>query len=169
METVTIHANMMVIEDIGVLITGKAHLGKSELCLALLDRGHRFVTDDAVKIHQREDRLIGTAPSSIQHFMQIDYIGILNIEKLFGQNTCSDCHFIDVGIEIKSLDEIAEITDPLQPIHTEREIMNVKIPHFQFPCTHQLPLIIETFIRNYKLQMSGYNAYQHFCSQHNHR
>ena len=75
----------MDIYGVGVLITGKSGVGKSETALELVKRGHRLVADDCVEIRQEDqDTLIGEAPELIEHLLEIRGLGIINVMTLFG-------------------------------------------------------------------------------------
>lgn len=165
-QPLTIHGNLVVIDDMGTLILGGPHLGKSELCLALMDRGHALVSDDAVEVSRINHTLFGSSPKPIQGFMQIDYLGILNIEKLFGAKAYFEKHRIDICIELRPDTAITSITDPLQPICYEYILLGIKLPCFQLPQINQLPLLVETLILNYKLKHNGYDAYTDFNTRH---
>lgn len=69
----------------GVLITGKSGVGKSETALELVKRGHRLVADDCVEIRQEDENLIvGSSPELIEHLLEIRGLGIINVMTLFG-------------------------------------------------------------------------------------
>ncbi len=158
----TIHANMMVIDGIGALIRGKPKLGKSELCLALIDRGHQLVCDDATEIHALDNTLMASCPESINCFMQIDYLGVTNIAKIFGEKALTAKHKIDICIDLKSQDTIAALSEPLQPLVGQQSLLGIDIPTFQMPITaggRALPLLVEILVRNYKLRLDGYDAF----------
>ena len=59
----TLHGNLLVIDKLGVCLVGESGIGKSELTLAMIDRGHRFISDDAIDIQKKENQLIGSAPN----------------------------------------------------------------------------------------------------------
>lgn len=80
-----IHGVLVDVYGVGVLITGKSGVGKSETALELVKRGHRLVADDCVEIVQEEEgSLIGHAPELIEHLLEIRGLGIINVMTLFG-------------------------------------------------------------------------------------
>ncbi|MEG8145791.1 HPr(Ser) kinase/phosphatase, partial [Xanthomonas hortorum pv. gardneri] len=82
---VTLHGVFMEIYSIGVLITGEAGSGKSELALELLSRGHRLVADDAPEFTQiAPDVLDGTCPELLQDLLEVRGLGVLNVRDMFG-------------------------------------------------------------------------------------
>lgn len=83
--TTAVHGVLVDIYGVGVLITGKSGVGKSETALELVKRGHRLVADDCVEIRQEdEDYLVGNSPELIEHLLEIRGLGIINVMTLFG-------------------------------------------------------------------------------------
>ena len=83
--TETVHGVLVDIYGVGVLITGKSGIGKSETAVQLVKRGHRLVADDLIIVKKIGERqLVGTAPEVSRHFLEIRGIGIINIRALFG-------------------------------------------------------------------------------------
>ena len=83
--TTAVHGVLVDIYGVGVLITGKSGVGKSETALEFVKRGHRLVADDCVEIRQEDqDTLVGTAPELIEHLLEIRGLGIINVMTLFG-------------------------------------------------------------------------------------
>lgn len=161
-DAITKHANMLVINGVGVLITGKPDIGKSEISLALIDRGHQFVSDDATELARQGQEIIGASPEVINRFMQIDRIGLLNIEKLFGVMQCVRHHRVDLCIILEKPGETSSLMEPLEPMTSELDILGVSIPcyHLMVIIGKQLPLLIEIVVRNFAVEQSGYNALQ---------
>ena len=77
---------MMEIYGEGVLFQGESGVGKSEVAIELIKRGHRLVADDAVEIRRIGDTLTGTAPELIRHYLEVRGIGVVDIQKLFGMS-----------------------------------------------------------------------------------
>ena len=82
-----IHGALVDVMGVGVLLVGPSGIGKSECALELIRRGHRLVADDLVRLRQTEDgeRLVGTAPELIRHFIEIRGIGLLYVPDLYGE------------------------------------------------------------------------------------
>jgi len=81
----TEHGELVDVYGVGIMIMGESGIGKSETALELIERGHRLVTDDVVEIKKvAENRLIGEAPESTRHFMEIRGIGIIDIRAMYG-------------------------------------------------------------------------------------
>ena len=69
---------------IGILITGKSGIGKSEVALDLIERGHRLVADDVVMLTKKSNVLMASASNMNGHFMEIRGLGIIDIMSMFG-------------------------------------------------------------------------------------
>ena len=79
-----VHGVLVDVYGIGVLITGNSGVGKSEMALELVKRGHRLVADDLVEIRQvAKNVLIGNAPKLLEHMLEIRGVGIVDMMTLF--------------------------------------------------------------------------------------
>jgi HPr kinase/phosphorylase len=88
-ETVTLHGVFMDVLGIGVLITGDSGVGKSELGLELITRGHGLVADDVVEVSRvAPDVLEGRCPDLLKDFIEVRGLGLLNIRTVFGETAC---------------------------------------------------------------------------------
>jgi len=88
-ETVTLHGVFMDVLGIGVLITGDSGVGKSELGLELITRGHGLVADDVVEVSRvAADVLEGRCPELLKDFIEVRGLGLLNIRTVFGETAC---------------------------------------------------------------------------------
>ncbi|AJC50353.1 hypothetical protein [Coxiella endosymbiont of Amblyomma americanum] len=151
---ITLHANFLVIKKLGVLIMGDHAIGKSELTLSLLDRGHQMVCDDAVDISRQNNQLIGSCPSVTYGHVLIAGIGIIDIPSLFGLSAVVSQHKINLIITLTGCKEKYTITDPLNPISLKEKILGITIPKIIFPIhsRRNVPLLIETLIHNQGLK-----------------
>lgn len=86
-EKTSIHACLLNIFSIGVLLIGESGIGKSEISMELIKKGHRLIADDMVKISNVRDKLIGRAPESIYGLMEVRGIGIVDVARIFGINS----------------------------------------------------------------------------------
>lgn len=155
--TTTVHGVLLDVFGVGVLITGKSGIGKSECALDLIIRGHRLVSDDVIKIIQTEPTtLFGTSFNLIKNLMEIRGLGIINIRDLFG---------VEAIRKRKKIDLVIELVDWLSIEKPERlgldqkmlKILNVDMPFIRIPVTpgRNLTTIIEVAARNHILRVSG--------------
>ena len=99
---IRIHGVLVDIYGEGVLITGESGIGKSEVALELIHRGHRLVSDDVVEIKKiSDDTLLGTAPDITRHFIELRGIGIVDAKALFGVESVKDTQSIDLVIQLE--------------------------------------------------------------------
>lgn len=156
---ITLHGVLVEVYGMGILITGKSGVGKSETALELIKRGHRLVADDAVEIKKVDERLRGGAPDLIRHFIEIRGIGILDVERLYGVGSVKENEFIDLIIELEFWDESKEY----DRIGLDEEYMNllgVDVPRLIIPVRpgRNLAMIVEVAARNTRQKDLGYNA-----------
>lgn len=153
----TLHANLLVIDKLGVLITGEPDIGKSELTLALLDRGHQLVCDDVVDVMQQNNKLIGSCPSVTNGYVLVTGIGIIDVSKLFGLDSVVIQHEIHLSIALVRPKNKQLLEDPLNPIYKNEIILGVTLPKIIFPVYfgRSLPLLIEVLLRSHQLKRDG--------------
>lgn len=157
----SVHGVLMEVYGIGVLITGKSGVGKSETALELLMRGHRLISDDTVEIKKVEEQLRGESPALTRHFMEIRGIGILDVERLYGVGAVKQYEFIDLIVELELWDE-NKIYDRIGLDEETIEILEVKVPKVTVPLRpgRNIAMIVEVAARNNRQKRLGYNAAQ---------
>ena len=153
------HGVLVEVYGVGVLITGKSGVGKSETALDLVIRGHRLVSDDIVIIKRIEDMLQGRSPEITRHFMEIRGLGILDIERLYGVGSVKNDEFIEKVIELETWDENKEY-DRIGLDEKFIEILDVPISLSTIPVRpgRNVAMIIEVAARNFRQKILGYNA-----------
>lgn len=156
----TRHGVLLDVYGVGVFLSGKSGVGKSEAALELIKRGHQLVADDVVDICRiSDDRLIGTCPEKIRHLMEIRGIGVIDVKAMYGIGAVALSKSIDLIIELESWDE----NKPYDRIGIQDdsiEIMGVRVPHQLMPIKpgRNLAIIVEVAARNLSLKKAGYNA-----------
>ncbi len=157
---ITRHGVLVDVNGVGILITGESGIGKSETALELIKRGHRLVSDDVVEISRMyRDQLIGTAPESVRHFMEIRGIGIIDIRQMYGIGSVLVQKNIDMVIEMELWNN-EKVYDRLGEEDQYTTILGVKKPRIVLPVRpgRNLGIIIEVAANNYQLKALGYNA-----------
>ncbi|MDD3366684.1 MAG: HPr(Ser) kinase/phosphatase [Sphaerochaetaceae bacterium] len=163
-QTITIHGVLVEVYGIGVLITGDSGVGKSETALELIERGHRLISDDTVKLRNISDTyLIGSGENPmLAHHMEIRGLGILNLANLFGVGSIRDKKQVQLLVHLeewdsnKNYDRIGEeITETL---------LGILVPKLEVPVKpgRNVPIIIETAARNERLKKLGYYSAKEF-------
>ena len=162
------HGILLDVYGVGVLLTGKSGVGKSEAALELIKRGHQLVADDVVDICRiSEERLIGTCPERIRNLMEIRGIGVIDIQAMFGIGAVSFSKSIDLIMELTGSD--SEEKEPLDRIGLEDrfvEILGVSVPCLKIPIKpgRNLAIIVEVASRNHSLKRAGMNAVKDLIS-----
>ena len=163
---VTRHGVLLDVYGVGVLLSGKSGVGKSEAALELIKRGHQLVADDVVDVCRISDnRLIGTCPEKVRHLMEIRGIGVIDVKALYGIGAVALSKTIDLIIELETWDENRDY-DRIGLKDDEIEIMGVSVPHQTMPIRpgRNLAIIVEVAARNLSLKRSGYNAARELTS-----
>ncbi len=158
----TVHGVLLEVYGVGVLITGRSSVGKSEAALELIKRGHQLVADDVVDICKvADDRLSGESPEMVRHLMEIRGIGIIDIRAMYGIGSILMKKSIDLVIHLEKWDEQKEY-DRFGLTDEYTTIMDVKIPRIVLPVKpgRNLAIIIEVAARNFSLKKLGYSAAQ---------
>ncbi len=154
-----VHGVFVEVYGVGVLITGKSGVGKSETALDLVIRGHRLVSDDVVVIKKMEGMLMGKSPEITRHFLKIRGLGILDIERLYGVGSVKNDEFVELVIELELWDESKEY-DRVGLDESYTEILGVQVSTATVPVRpgRNVAMIIEVAARNFRQKVLGYNA-----------
>jgi len=164
-----VHGVFMEVMGIGVLLTGESNIGKSELALALISRGHRLIADDSPEfIRDAPDVISGTCPGVLKDFLEVRGLGILNIRSMYGDNSIVAYKRLRLVIHLAelSVSESQEI-DRLGSNSHSITILDVKIPKTVIPVApgRHLAVIVEAAVRNQVLIMNGYDASSDFVER----
>lgn len=164
--SVTKHAGLMDVYGVGILLTGKSGIGKSETALELVKRGHRLVADDSVIINRVEETLRGTAPEAIRYFMEIRGIGIIDVKRMYGVGSVIQDKSIDLVVELEIWNPNKRY-DRLGDKQMTEEILDVKLPKHIVPVKpgRNLAIILEVAAMNYRQKQMGYDAVQELISR----
>jgi HPr kinase/phosphorylase len=165
----TLHGVFMEVLGIGVLITGKSGVGKSELALELISRNHRLIADDAPEFrHTAPDILTGTCPPELSGFLEVRGLGVLDIRAMFGDSVIKPNKNLRLIIHLQQMsgEELAAI-DRLQGCRQRQTILDVEVPQITLPVApgHNLAVLVEGAVRNHILLLKGYNAAQSFSER----
>lgn len=168
-ERATIHGVFMEVMGVGVLLTGEASVGKSELALELLSRGHRLIADDTPEFaHIAPDTLVGTCPPVLREFLEVRGLGVLNVRAMFGDSAIKHEKYLRLIIHLKNMgdSELSEM-DRLAGSHTRDMLLGVSIPKITVPVApgRNLAILVETAVRQHILRLKGYDASKVFASR----
>lgn len=158
---------MMEVYGEGVLIQGESGVGKSEVAIELLKRGHRLVADDAVEIKETSRHtLIATAPELIRGYMELRGIGVIDISRLLGMGAIKLFQEIDLVINLEPWDDKA-VYDRFGLESHFTEILSVKVPATTIPVKpgRNLASIVEVAAMNNRNRKMGHNAAQELTNR----
>ena len=158
-----IYGVMMNIYGKGIMITGKSGIGKSELALDLINRGHMLVADDRVDVSRVHKSIICTAPKILKRMLEIRGVGIVDVTRAYGANAYLNRCQLDFVIKLVKYDENEEL-DRLNPINETFNVLGLDVPMLIIPITEgkQLSVIIEAAVSNYLLTKLGFNSNEDF-------
>jgi HPr kinase/phosphorylase len=158
-----IQGTLVDIYGVGMLFLGKPGTGKSECALDLIERGHRLVADDLVKIVRRGDILIGSGAeksSLLRHHIEIRGVGIIDIFRIFGIKSVRVRKRIEVIIELVFYKDTKGNYDRTGLKKEKKELLGVRIPRIVIPLTpgKNISVIAEVIALNYLLELKGISS-----------
>lgn len=163
----TLHGSFVDVYGIGLLFIGRSGIGKSEIALDLIERGHRLVSDDVVTITRKgENILIGTGTDLVKHFMEIRGLGLIDVQSIFGVRSIRFQKRIEVVVELMEWQPNGNFTRT--GLDEEKiTILDVEIPHVKLPIHpgKNVTVISEVIALNYLTKHYGYDAAQEFSKK----
>ena len=160
----SMHGVLLDVLGVGILLLGKSGIGKSEIALDLVMRGHRLVADDIVDVKRRnQDAVVGSGSEIIKHHMEIRGLGIINIKDLFGVAAIRERKKIEIVLELVEWDPGVEY-DRLGVDEKKFRILDVEIPMLIVPVRpgRNMTTIIEVAARNHLLKLQGHHSAREF-------
>ena len=166
----THHGVFLEVMGLGVLLTGAAGSGKSELALELLSRGHRLIADDAVELYRvGPDQVLGRCPPMLKDFLEVRGLGVFNARAMFGETSVRREKTLRLIVRLESLTpERMQNIDRLQPERHTRLVLDVAIPEvvlFVAP-GRNLAVLVECAARAHILALRGINATRELMERH---
>jgi HPr kinase/phosphorylase len=157
--SVTVHASLVDVYGIGLLFTGRSGIGKSETALDLVERGHRLVADDVVRITRRHgDILIGSCNEVLKHTMEVRGLGIIDVQSIFGIRSIRGQKRVEVEVH---LTEWTEARDFERVGLEDRMVsyLDVQIPLITIPIFpgKNITVIAEVVALNHLVKVYGYH------------
>lgn len=157
------HGAMMDVYGIGILVIGKSGVGKSEVALDLIERGHRLVADDVVMLTKKNNVLMSSATEISKHFMEVRGLGIVDVLSMFGIRSIRYQKRLEVVLELTLWDDNYEV-ERTGLGHETVEILGLDIPLIRLPVTpgKNITVIAEVIAMNYLLKHYGYDPAEAF-------
>ncbi len=153
------HGVFLDVLGIGVLLTGKPSIGKSELALELISRGHALVADDAPQFTRQADgSVLGECPEVLTDFLEVRGLGILNVQKMYGDAATRRDMPLNLIVDLKQFD--AEHLSDIDRLEGKRRVcdfLGVDITEITLPVApgRNLAVLVEAAVRNYLLMVKG--------------
>jgi len=165
-ESSSLHGVLIDVFSVGILLLGKSGIGKSEIALDLVMRGHRLVADDIVDVTRRRQGVYGAGNAVIRHHMEIRGLGIINVKDLFGVAAVRERKLIELVIELHEWDPNQEY-DRLGVEDRFMNIVGVDIPLSVVPVRpgRNMTTIIEVAARNQLLKQQGHHSAREFAER----
>jgi HPr kinase/phosphorylase len=165
----TMHGVFMDILGLGVLITGESGLGKSELGLELISRGHGLVADDAVDLYRINQTTIeGRCPELLQNLLEVRGIGLLDIRAIFGETAVRRKMRLKLIVHLVRRETMERDYErlPTEPLLQDVLGIPVRKAVIQVVAGRNIAVLVEAAVRNTILQLRGIDTYNEFVRRH---
>lgn len=166
----SLHGVLLDVLGMGVMITGESGVGKSELALELISRGHGLVADDVVELRRiAPETLEGRCPPMLRDYLEVRGLGMLNIRTIFGETAVRRHKNMKLIVHLQNSGGAGSVALERLPISDLTEkIMNVEIRKVIIPVAagRNLAVLVEAAVRNYVLQLRGIDSMKEFIERH---
>ena len=165
----SMHGVFMDILGMGVLITGESGLGKSELGLELISRGHGLVADDAVDLYRiNQTSIEGRCPELLQNLLEVRGIGLLDIKAIFGETAVRRKMRLSLIVHLVRRETMERDYErmPHEPLYQDVLGVPVRKAVIQVVAGRNIAVLVEAAVRNTILQLRGIDTYQEFVARH---
>lgn len=165
----TLHGVFLDVLEMGVLITGASAIGKSELALELITRGHGLIADDIVEVYRLSPDLVeGRCPEVLKDFLEVRGIGVLNIRTTFGETAVRPRKSLKLIVHLEDhTDEQFKRLDRMSVNASYQEILGVKVRKVVIPVAagRNLAVLVEAAVRNFVLNLRGIDSTREFIER----
>ncbi len=168
-DRITRHGVFMDILGLGVLLTGESGLGKSELGLELISRGHGLVADDAVDLYKiSQSALEGRCPDLLLNLLEVRGIGLLDIKAIFGETAVRRKMSLKLIVHLVRKETMEREFErlPYEPLYEDILGIGVRKVVITVDAGRNLAVLVEAAVRNTILQLRGIDTYQEFIARH---
>jgi HPr kinase/phosphorylase len=159
-----VHGTLVDVYGVGILLLGKSSIGKSECALELVERGHRLVADDMIRIKlEHGTHLVGFANDTIRHFMEIRGIGLLDIQEIFGVSAVRNVKRIAMVVTLETWEKGKEY-ERLGLDEAKHSILGIPLPHLVLPVKpgRNLPVLVEVAALIQRSKRMGVHSSKNF-------
>lgn len=158
------HGVLLSMNGKGVLIRGESGIGKSEVALELIRRGHQLVADDRVDCYQVHNSIVGRAPKILEGMLEIRGVGIIDVSRMYGANTTLKRSPVDVVVELTPWDVSADYDRVGIETTKYENILDVEVPKIILPVREgrSMGIVIESAVSNIVLKENGFDSAKEF-------
>ena len=168
-EMTSLHGVFMDVLGLGVLITGDSGVGKSELALELISRGHGLVADDVVEISRiAATTLEGRCPPLLKDFLEVRGLGVLNIRTIFGETAVRPKMNLRLIVPLQRPPQSGVLEAERLPLHElSEDILGTTVRKVMIPVAagRNLAVLLEAAVRNCILQLRGIHSMEEFLAR----
>lgn len=160
----TMHGVFMDVLGMGVLISGESGLGKSELGLELISRGHGLVADDVVDFARTApDSIEGRCPPLLANLLEVRGLGLLDIKAIFGETAVRRKMKLRLIVELRRR-SATDAMERLPLAGTTEEVLGLAVPKVVIPVAagRNLAVLLEAAVRNTILRLRGIDTMADF-------
>mgnify|MGYP006277453249 CR=1 FL=1 len=165
----TLHGVFLDILGMGVMITGESGLGKSELGLELISRGHGLVADDAVDLYRINQTTIeGKCPALLQNLLEVRGIGLLDIQAIFGETAVRRKMRLKLIVHLVRKETLERDYERLPHEPLTQDVLGIAVRKvvIQVVAGRNIAVLVEAAVRNTILQLRGIDTYERFVERH---
>ena len=162
--SITVHGSLVDVYGVGVLFTGRSGIGKSEIALDLVERGHRLVADDVVKLTKRADNFImGSGTKLLEHYIEVRGIGIVDVRSIFGIRAVRQQKRVEVQVELEDWNK-EEDYERIGANEKYINVLDIDIPLIKLPIYpgKNITVIAEVIALNHLQKFMGRNSAKEF-------
>ena len=165
-ERVTLHGVFMEVMQTGVLLAGASGVGKSELALDLLNRGHCLIADDTPEFSRAASgAVVGRCPEVIRDFLEVRGLGVINVRAMFGDKAVMSHAELNIILQLKAMGvELLAKVDRLRASHDTFVVLEKEVSRITLPVApgRNLAILVEAAVRSHQLMLGGYDAAEDF-------
>ena len=163
-KSVSVHGELLIIYGIGVMICGESGMGKSEIALELIKRGHQLVADDRVDCYRIHNHLVGRSPQLLEGMLERRGVGVINIARIYGVGAVAHKANVDIQITLEEFDPRANYDRVGIEEKKMVSILDVDVPKITIPVREgrSMGVIIESAVTNYMLAKDGLDSAKEF-------
>ena len=161
---INIHGVLLSIYGKGVMICGKSGMGKSEIALELIKRGHLLVADDRVDCYRIHNKIVGKAPEILKEMLELRGIGIINVSRMFGASSVSNRVELSLVVKLQQWDVLNDYDRVGIEEKQYDRILGVDVPKIVLPVKEgrSMAVIIESAVTNFTLSQMGLDSAKEF-------